>query len=288
MGGEKISLAKARHIWYGLLVAESVIVTVPDLSPADLQRLISLRRQLRVIQMQIREIAGEAALYKRQPVQCLRCGYDWFPYNQYLPPLCCARCGTTAWNEPPTATSRKPSDPPAPSWRTRTGTGRKPKYRVVVPRMPEEPTVTIIPRVVMPALRAPWEAPVLPPPPAIKPTIQRPPIPQYLGPPWPWEESEPQPERVASHEPVAVEVGTEVMPSATESNEDNIRGTSAEAGDHTEPASVTSVEVPLTLVVTQPPVEYVPPEDVGIPRTDAEREELEKARAEVWPTTRPE
>jgi hypothetical protein len=106
---------------------------IPHLTPSQLDELTQLRRELRIIQAQIREIAGEAALITRVDSDCLRCGYHWTPYNQYLPPICCPRCGTTAWNLPPTSTSRKPSDPPSPSWRIRKG-GRKPKYREYVPK----------------------------------------------------------------------------------------------------------------------------------------------------------
>ena len=106
---------------------------IPHLTPSQLDELTQLRRELRIIQAQIREIAGEAALITRVDSDCLRCGYHWTPYNQYLPPICCPRCGTTAWNLPPTSTSRKPSDPPSPSWRIRKG-GRRPKYREYVPK----------------------------------------------------------------------------------------------------------------------------------------------------------
>ena len=98
--------------------------------------------------------------------------------------------------------------------------------------------------------------------------------------------SEPQPERVSSHATVAppspvdnpvesvenvVDVETEVMTSALIDTASEVG--SAPAGDHTEPASMTSVE-------------DIPPEFVGLPATDAEREELAKAKEEAWPTTR--
>jgi hypothetical protein len=166
---------------------------IPHLTPSQLDELTQLRRELRIIQAQIREIAGEAALITRVDSDCLRCGYHWTPYNQYLPPICCPRCGTTAWNLPPTSTSRKPSDPPSPSWRIRKG-GRRPKYREYVPKHDDfgNPTpaaqtvrwhreqariqkIGEVPRVQEPpAQQQPWVQPQ----PQTQPTI---------GPPWPWD-----------------------------------------------------------------------------------------------------
>jgi hypothetical protein len=132
---------------------------------------------------------------------------------------------------------------------------------------------------------------------------------------------EEQPERMTSHLPPPpeiedVEIETEVMPSEPKSkrgqSDNNGSGILQEyAGDHIEPASeiVTSVEVAEEVIPSEPepsaveapalpagapsgnsellPIpENVSPELVGTPQTDAEREELAKAKEEAWPTTR--
>lgn len=245
------------------LVSDTPTATAPDLSPSQIQRLVDLRRQLRMIQIQIREIGGEAALVTRSPIQCLRCGYEWYPYNQYLPPICCAQCGTTAWNIPPTATSRKPGDPPPPGgWRIRKGTKRKPRYRVYVPRMPEEKGPAPIS-----ATPPPWVKPIMnvvlsdfPPPPVVESVIlPPPPAPSYVR----FNDAkpeEPQPEMVTSHAGPLVE-----MPDGELHLRDEV--------------SVVNIGAP---------IEDIPPEQIGIPATDAEREELAKSQEEAWPTTREE
>jgi hypothetical protein len=82
-------------------------------------RLRALRSQLLAIKLEIRRLAGTEGLDEPLPqCECLRCGWTWQPYNPFIPPMTCSRCGTTAWNKPPTENSRKPSDPPSPRWRT--------------------------------------------------------------------------------------------------------------------------------------------------------------------------
>lgn len=106
--------------------------SLPDPSALTIETVLELQRlrgELLAVQQRIRAIAGPAALVARTPVECLKCGFSWTPYNPFVPPLRCARCGCHTWNEPPTATSRKPSDPPAPSFKPRKGK-RKPKLRL--------------------------------------------------------------------------------------------------------------------------------------------------------------
>ena len=81
-----------------------------------LDELNELRQQKLAIERRIRELVGHSRRIVRHPVECLRCGYDWTPDNPFALPRVCPRCGTGAWNKPPTATSRKPGDPPAESW----------------------------------------------------------------------------------------------------------------------------------------------------------------------------
>jgi hypothetical protein len=150
-------------------VSDTATIPESSITVDHVVLLRSLRKELLSIQQRIRELAGPLALVERSTVDCLRCGFTWTPYNPFVPPVSCARCGTTAWNRPPTATSRRPGDPPAPSWRRRKGT-RRPKFRVYVeaPSAPvtmtiasPAPSPTIEPRFVPPSVRH-----ALPPPPS--------------------------------------------------------------------------------------------------------------------------
>ena len=166
---------------------ESVVAEVTDITvspeaiglpdPATLSldtvlKLQSLRRQLLDIQLQIRAIAGPAALVARSTVECLKCGFQWTPYNPFVPPIRCARCGCHTWNEPPTETSRRPSDPPAKSWPKRNRKGkRRPKLRVWAegsgsPFVPREARSTPEP-IIQPTIFVPPSVrSALPPPPS--------------------------------------------------------------------------------------------------------------------------
>jgi hypothetical protein len=214
---------------------------VPDLSPLDVQRLIDLRRQIRIAQTEIKSITGRVELVERKQVECMRCGKEWYPNNPYLPPVTCPRCGSTAWSQPPTEQSRKPSDPPAKSWRYPKGE-RKPKIRIRVPKAPWEIVTSV----------------EIPPPPPLPMGMTPPPPPMFTR-----FDSEPQPEVQSSHEPPTIE--------------DTMQVTLDAARDDIQQNGLLPVIEEIILDVS--------PEQVGQPATDAEREELEKARSTVWPTT---
>ena len=100
---------------------------------------------------------------------CLRCGYgdtmngqpEWISYSGRVPKSC-SRCHSTAWMDPPTSRSRRPSDPPNPKWRRYAGiksrTAHNPPPASVRP--PAEPIIPITLRRFEPP-----RAPGLPPPP---------------------------------------------------------------------------------------------------------------------------
>jgi len=259
-------------------------------------RLRALREQWLALRLEVREAQKDTVNFPRQHVHCLRCGYDWKPYDPFVPPITCARCGTTAWMLPPTARSRRPSDPPAASWRTRKGRRRAKTGDTVLRYRVEQPKRNKIQRnwrpTPAPTPRAPWEIAAIageaihkgdtlriPPPPSPANEVVM--YNRYV------ESFEEQPERVTSHLapppsptyseqvdiPIEVDhtpypfadvvvVAEEVIPTHAEPSADD-------SPDHAPPADV-------------------PPETIGTPRTDAEREELEKAKVDVWPTTRPE
>lgn len=182
-------------------------------------RLRVLRAQLLAIKLEIRRLAGATLDEPIPEVECLRCGWRWSPYNPFMPPLTCSRCGTTAWNKPPTENSRKPSDPPSPKWRTRKGVRRryfrvklegetwKRKTKIDAPVV--VPDKAVAPGIVrpMPTYVPPRISAVLPPPPSPSPLLgtlsERFAI--LRG-----ERSEPQPETVASH-PAPEEIITELV-----------------------------------------------------------------------------
>lgn len=161
--------------------------------------------------VQIDRLAREVhMLPPRTPVECLRCGYSWTPYDPFSPPICCARCGSLAWDLPPTARSRKPSDPPAKSWRIRKGyrrakfgdavsryRGREIKRTRPVPPDPAPPpwelAARILPTINLTIAELPPPPEIdspLPPPPALTPTRFA-----HLA----ASESPVQPEMIASH-----------------------------------------------------------------------------------------
>ena len=189
----------------------------PEITIEKVVRLRMLRRELVIIQQEIRELAGPLALVERSTLECLRCGFIWTPYNPFVPPVSCARCGTTAWNRPPTETSRRPGDPPAPSWRRRKGT-RKPKFRVYVEAPTEPTTMTIAspppfapvaaePRFVPPSVRH-----ALPPPPS--PNMSGPTLSERFAQLRAEDQSPEQPERTTRPVPPAPDIEETVEPPA--------------------------------------------------------------------------
>jgi hypothetical protein len=286
----------------------SQAMALSPLSPEALDRLAALRRERRRINHEINEIlrdaAGGIATVTRQPVVCLRCGWSWTPHNPLVRPRICARCSSSAWDQPPTASSRKPSDPPPACWRKREGKRRarlqlEPK-RIAHRRTKEEiakdaaeqaefdmrvanlvtkdfPVRTSPP----PRLTA-----ILPPPPSpsAPATMISTALPQEaaMGTLSDWlrsivteDSSEPQPERVSSH-------ATPPSPSPVEKPMESVENVETEINVEV------VVEYPLAHAtlenITVP--DDVPPEQVGAPTTDAEREELSRAKEEAWPTTR--
>src|SRR5580692_916960 len=99
-----------------------------------LARLRELRQMREDIRREIHALMTDDA-GERPLNTCLRCGYDWIPHNSIRPSRACPRCGTTAWMKPPTGRSRKPGDPPSPSW-SRSANKREKSGRGVK-RLPE-------------------------------------------------------------------------------------------------------------------------------------------------------
>lgn len=83
------------------------------------ERLTALKRMRGEIDLEIRRLHGVMADKVMKPLVCLRCGYEWRPHNPTRPPIHCARCASSGWNEPPSPLRinvRRPSDPPNPRW----------------------------------------------------------------------------------------------------------------------------------------------------------------------------
>jgi hypothetical protein len=93
------------------------------------------------------------------------------------------------------------------------------------------------------------------------------------------DQSEPQPERASSHAPEPP-----APPSPVDNPMESVENVEAEINVEV------VVEQPLAHVTLEniTVLDDVPPEQVGAPTTDAEREELSRAKEEAWPTTRPE
>lgn len=250
---------------------------------ARFSRISAIVDEIKELKKELRALTGaEDIAGLRTKVTCLRCGYDWWPNHPLLAPRTCARCGSTAWMKPPTRNSRKPTDPQAAWWRGRRQK-RKGRARPILRMRPQ--TKPIMDAIVA---QAPWEKAnppagdtlMIPPPPDPGITMPPPPDPMWRGSLSAYlkgNHDEPVPEMVTSHPAetsivTAPEVETEVMPLESSGP---TPGLEESAGDHTEPASVTSVE-------------DVPSESVGQPQTEAEREELARAKEEAWPTTRPD
>jgi hypothetical protein len=250
-------------------------------------RLRALREQWLALRLEVRAAQKDSINFPRQHVYCLRCGYNWDAYDPFVPPITCARCGSTSWMLPPTARSRRPSDPPSPSWRTRKGRRRAKVGDTVLRYRVDQPPRTRKVKVA-PTPKAPWELEIMttaiPPPPdptASMPLSER--FAYYLDHPY-----EEQPERVTSH--------LAPPPSPTYSEQADI----PIEVDHTPYPFVDVLVVAEEVIPTDPepsaddnpappaPPADVPPETVGTPRTEAEREELAKSKEEIWPTTRGE
>ena len=203
---------------------------------------------------------------------CLRCGYDWYQNDPFKTPARCPQCQSTSWMKPPTGNSRKPGDPPRPYWKNRRQSRKNPpvaKLRVRTTyqdladaKVSTTPSLSKFERVLSTLDPLdPLLEPFIPPPPAPEPSFPR------------WtgslsdalrEQSEPQPEIVTSHVTPEPEL-TEDTPSA----------------------EITEV-MPAEEAKEMYPDADVPPEQVGLPQSDAEREELQKAEESAWPTTKPE
>lgn len=302
------------------------------LTPRLRKRLADLRAQLIQIQQEIRALGGHEALVQPWSVHCLRCGYKWIPHSPFVPPMTCTRCGSAAWNRPPTAKSRRPEDPPSPGWRPRKNTKRK-IHRVFVPVPDGYPLVMagdpvpfgyvapvtqaqlVAPKPDSPglkaaieslnppsqaeqmalsrALRPPWEedSPLPPPPPL---PFAR----NVTYPPAPFRErfaDAPTPESQASQHasaPASAHVGAAV------DQHEFRRVESADSIDEFPEELVRPVDTVDAVEIAEIAEEYVSPQDipadirdtvpaesVGQPRSPAEQEELDRARADAWPTT---
>lgn len=277
-------------------MTESSTILDSTLSKETLDRLADLRKQRRAITHEIKEILAhvDEDIIARPTVQCLRCGFTWTPHNPLVRPRCCARCVTTAWDKPPTATSRRPSDPPSSSWRVRSTTARRrprmqPEPKRILHRRTKEEIAAdkaLNAKVTTAATAPDWYdstaiPPLWTPPPRISALLPPPPTPSPSHAPsitlsaWLRDvavedgKSEPQPERVSSHAALPESQPMEVPD---------------EHAPDTPVSAIVPVEIPS--LAEEETVIDVPPEQVGAPRTDAEREELARAKEEVWPTTR--
>lgn len=79
-------------------------------------RLAELYAERRIIDSEIRSLLADTR--DRKQLECLRCGYKWFPRWNSRPPRHCARCHSSGWNDPAILPSyRKPTDAPNPKWK---------------------------------------------------------------------------------------------------------------------------------------------------------------------------
>lgn len=82
-----------------------------------IERRKTLRKELASIDTQIHILGGAIPKGQRMVWQCKRCAYRWQSFS-VEPPRACARCRSVGWNkEPQRLSARRPSDPPAPSWK---------------------------------------------------------------------------------------------------------------------------------------------------------------------------
>jgi predicted Zn-ribbon and HTH transcriptional regulator len=256
----------------------SVILRLTRINDIILQ-MKELRREMRTLK------ASSDLKQLLEKVTCLRCGYEWWPNNPVLHPSNCARCASTAWDRPPTANSRRPGDPPRPWWR---GRARKhgPRKIIRVRGKEKSPLETMLEEV-----RQSGPVTIPPPPDTGLPAPARnisslapPPDPQWSGSLSAYlkgngQDDPPQPETLSSHEPptptptpIVTYIGVEYMESAAQALAEEIKVVETAVAEEERLTAVVDAAI----------------EDIGVPRTDAEREELAKAKEEAWPTTRPD
>lgn len=279
----------------------------------QLTRINEIVLQMRELRRELHTLSANESLRKLfSRVSCLRCAYEWFPTNPMARSRTCPRCGSTAWDKPPTRNSRKPTDPPRPWWAGRRQS-RKSSAR---------PILRFRNRYVAPspleiaALDIPSNNPLtIPPPPDItQEQMDMAPIAStaYLTPPPDpvWEGSlsaylkgnaraddPPQPETVSSHPgyrithvdddtpmeaPETLTVTPMKLSPVVEEFLDSAKATLGEIINEAETKAEVAETDRLSAVVD------AAIEEIGVPRTDAEREELQRAQEEAWPTTRPE
>lgn len=90
--------------------------------PLDILRMLITRRatlyaELSKLDIQIRILSTSMSDTARPLWRCKRCDHTWHSWTS-TPPHICARCHSTGWStEPKYRHSRRPGDPPAPSWK---------------------------------------------------------------------------------------------------------------------------------------------------------------------------
>jgi hypothetical protein len=247
----------------GLVAEYGGFIRIPTRVQIErIERLKEIRAEILALQREQARITGGAELREfKDTLRCLRCGNEWWPNSPFALPRCCPRCCSTAWMKPPTATSRKPGDPPAPSWKRRQARKGPPVAKLRI--RPDKRKVQAAPPS---PFELPPAAPLLTPPPPIEESVKM--LPDIPPPPsislydhLRRTEPAPQPEVVTSHPTSLIT-----------------------------PKTIEQIAEPLPQEMIAEYQEEVAamPEDVGVPRTDAEREELQKAQEEAWPTTRPD
>lgn len=136
-----------------------------------IERRKTLRKELASIDTQIHILGGAIPKGQRMVWQCKRCAYRWQSFS-VEPPRACARCRSVGWNkEPQRLSARRPSDPPAPSWKPPSEKDhRRMAVRIVPwaspPALTEATAAAAAAKVDLPALAAP-SVPSLAPPPSV-------------------------------------------------------------------------------------------------------------------------
>lgn len=156
-----------------LIAASRVIENIE--APLDVLNLLierrkALRKELASIDTQIHILGGAIPKGQRMVWECKRCAYRWQSFS-VEPPRACARCRSIGWNKDPVRfTARRPTDPPAPSWKAPSEKDYRRKAARIVPwASPPALTEAVAAAKVDPptALSVPPPAPSvgLPPPP---------------------------------------------------------------------------------------------------------------------------
>jgi predicted Zn-ribbon and HTH transcriptional regulator len=136
-----------------------------------IERRKTLRKELASIDTQIHILGGAIPKGQRMVWQCKRCAYRWQSFS-VEPPRACARCRSVGWNkEPQRLSARRPSDPPAPSWKPPSEKDhRRMAVRIVPwaspPALTEATAAAAAAKVDPPSPTAP-SAPSLAPPPSV-------------------------------------------------------------------------------------------------------------------------